>query len=650
MASKLDEIPLLALQNKETQRVIVNVDDDDLNVDVDEKAYSVRSVSLWFSDFFHIFVDFVQFYALFLSLSFRWAWPYSWITGINGTQPAFLVNVDVWNFRKVMSGAYVAKDTEVYSNRVGLDYIHYIVGWMIGVATLCLVAFGVWLVLHCRNSFSVFVQKAFLRRIVVFVCQLMCVPYGVAAARLFHCVRLSPDGESELVLEVKNNVSCWSWEHLAYCVPAGGIFVLGVVLVVCWMIFHIRSQLFSPLQSRHEGYVELKEAEYSQQMDVLWAVGNFFLFSSFKRRFVWYHPFSFVIKGVFVILFASLFSYPTQQIITMTGFSLCLTIFFLVVRPFRLVAFNVLLVISWFVLACYALLGALLQMDVENALLTGKYLEGDLIVLSSSAAILFLFVLAYLVLHHFQICCSKPLWPSLFQPGANGLDENTARYMCAILRGRKLLEVCYHTAPMLAPSHELSRQIQIINAYCREAEQLGDPIHDTLWDLLDELIEAHNNVSSESIYSASSKKTIHKIAKELNGLMPEFRRRLDQREHDFILMSPVKRRMLLKMYVIGIFVNGRAEKLKLAQQTAHIKIKDVSHMEGKQRNVSIGTFAGSVVEDEHYQFMDEVENVPDGSSTSLSTPPSRGGTADSRDNLLKEVEEMFGHVSPVDID
>lgn len=43
--------------------------------------------------------------------------------------------------------------------------------------------------------------------------------------------------------------------------------------------------------------------------------------------------------------------------------------------------------------------------------------------------------------------------------------------------------------PLFAPAHELSRQIQIINTYCREAEILDDPLQDTLWHLLDELIE-----------------------------------------------------------------------------------------------------------------------------------------------------------------
>lgn len=650
MARKLDEMPLLALQNKKTQRVIVDVDETDWNVGITAKK---RSVSLWLSDYLIILVEFVQFYALLLSLSLHWAWPYSWIIGVNGTQPAFLVNVDIWDFLIIQNGAYEAKDAVIATKDVGFNYNSYIAGWMIGVAGACLIGLAVWIVLHYKNSTSVFVQKSILKRVAVVVAQLAFLPYGVAAARLAHCAkRLMIDGETKRVLEVDDNVTCWSGNHVVYLVPAGSIFVLGFIAVSCWMIKQIRSQLFSPLASRHEGYIELKEAEFSGEMDILWAFGNFFLFSSFKRRFVWYRPFIFFIKFIFIMLFASLFLHPTKQIIAMTSVSFCVTLLFLILRPFRLVAFNVLLVLSWFVISCYALLGTLLQLNVENPLLTDKYLKGNLIALSSFAAALFLATFVYLILHHFQVCCSKPLWPSLFQPRSKCLDENTSRYMRAILRGRKLLEVTYHMAPMLTPAHELSRHIQIINAYCREAEQLGDPIHDTLWDLLDELIEAHSNVSPHSIYSASSKKSVHKIAKELNKLMPDFRQRLDQREYDFILMSPLKRRMLLKMYVIGTFVNGRAEKLQLQQQKPKIRAPDVIQTDPKARRASSTTFGGSNIEDEHDRLLAEVEGLIPSESPGLSSmPPSRGETAASNDNdnLLREVEEMLGNVTP-DVD
>ena len=52
---------------------------------------------------------------------------------------------------------------------------------------------------------------------------------------------------------------------------------------------------------------------------------------------------------------------------------------------------------------------------------------------------------------------------------------------------------------MFAPVHELSQQIQVINAYLREAELLSDALHGTLWDLLDEMIVAHEKLEPKSL-------------------------------------------------------------------------------------------------------------------------------------------------------
>lgn len=57
---------------------------------------------------------------------------------------------------------------------------------------------------------------------------------------------------------------------------------------------------------------------------------------------------------------------------------------------------------------------------------------------------------------------------------------------------------------LFAPVHDLSRQIQILNAYCREAEFLGDALHGTMWDLLDEMIEIHAKLAQKSLFAGMS--------------------------------------------------------------------------------------------------------------------------------------------------
>ena len=50
------------------------------------------------------------------------------------------------------------------------------------------------------------------------------------------------------------------------------------------------------------------------------------------------------------------------------------------------------------------------------------------------------------------------------------------RYLVAILRSRNLLKQTYSVPALLAPAHEISRRIKILNAYCREAMYLEHPV------------------------------------------------------------------------------------------------------------------------------------------------------------------------------
>ena len=49
------------------------------------------------------------------------------------------------------------------------------------------------------------------------------------------------------------------------------------------------------------------------------------------------------------------------------------------------------------------------------------------------------------------------------------------------------------------------------------------------------------------------KPTIRTTAAQFMEVMPGFVRRLNQREYDFILVAPVRRRLLLKMYCMSKF-------------------------------------------------------------------------------------------------
>ena len=71
---------------------------------------------------------------------------------------------------------------------------------------------------------------------------------------------------------------------------------------------------------------------------------------------------------------------------------------------------------------------------------------------------------------------------------------------------------------IVAPTHILGRQLQIVNATLSEALMEQDPLASALRDVLDDLIYYHNRVFPVSIFSHSQKITINETAVELYAL------------------------------------------------------------------------------------------------------------------------------------
>eukprot|EP00042_Codosiga_hollandica_P042505 m.391202 g.391202 ORF g.391202 m.391202 type:complete len:166 (-) comp56345_c0_seq9:463-960(-) len=87
-----------------------------------------------------------------------------------------------------------------------------------------------------------------------------------------------------------------------------------------------------------------------------------------------------------------------------------------------------------------------------------------------------------------------------------------------------------------------------------------DFLSDSLWQLLDELIEAHNSVSPDCIFRFGTKRSTRETAENLLQIMPHFAKRLRQRDYDMMFIQPRLRRCLLKMYCLSAFVHDASGK------------------------------------------------------------------------------------------
>ena len=714
-----DQLPLF----EKPEKVVVDLDDDE---EENEDTFVHHGITLWVSDAVIMIIQHIQISALILTMGERWGFPRDFVRYASFT---FIFNLDFWEFTKVMiSGAYIGPinlDTFIESDKIGIDYSYYLIAWTVCIALIgCgfLITYGVFLY---RKPLYLLLHIARMKRIFSVFIQLVCLPVGITYARVFHC-------RSDNVWNVQNNLQCYSVEHLLFVVVA---LIIGILLFLVYpinMIRKIRGQVICYSQEKHEGYLQLKEAEYNQGLDILWAVGQFHLFSSFRRLWIYYRPIMMVLHFCLVSYFAALLHFSENNPVRLSlmqkllinvpilvffflvlfvlfssglarppvsafrsftswfcwkGISRLLHIVFnitptwvvaklflvllvvglcfidhvgggigallsllclIMVRslPFRIMSFNFMILFCLVINISNAYVGTVVKMFNSNELVNAIYAppipETILTWINVSWACGAILWIVYLLARYLRVLFPKrPLWPTLTTDGKSNISEETKKYMRAVLRGRHTLEKALSSPPMFAPVHELERQIHIINAYCREAEILDDPTFDSLWDLLDELIEAHRTLAPNSLFALSVKKTIRETAKEFMTLMPQMRKRLDQREYDFILMDPMKKRMLLKMYVLGTFVNGRMDKVK-----HDVEKKVYTALKEAENNKTLSSLYGSSTRYDWDSMVDmagpystfDMMRTTSSSGSRPGTSMSVGSRPDSVEKLLDAVE------------
>ncbi|XP_032219672.2 uncharacterized protein LOC5519119 [Nematostella vectensis] len=708
-----EEIALLS----EPQKVVL-VDVDEEEDDDESEVYTHHGITLWVSDAVILLVQHLQIFALFLVMSERWGYPRDFIRHL---RYIFFVNLDVWEYLKVskiFSSTYTGSATGfVPSSVLPFTYQYYFIAWVAFIFVVCMTFLGAYLyVLHKRPLYML-LHIARMKRVFCVTVQLMCMPVGIAVARVFHCRR---DDQGVVIWNADNDLQCWSMPHYIYVAVA---LLIGLLLFIAYpinLIRKTRGQVISFNPEKHEGYLQLKEAEYNQGLDILWAVGQFHLFSSFRRMWIYYRPIMFFLKFfllcffgastyytktttkaeklylsipivlsfvviMFVMLSSSVSRPPMKRCRAFTfwlirkfvtellnllfnvRFSILLPKLMLVVvafgfysihssggamgallslmmltmlrcLPFRIRSFNFMIIFSLLMNIANAYLGCVVEEyqndSMVSSLVVHPYPLYALITVNGLWTVVAMAWVIYLLLRYYQVVGQgRPLWPMLSKDGKS-MDGETKKYMQAVLRGRHILEKALSSPAIFAPVHELERQIHIINAYCREAEYLEDPTFESLWDLLDELIEAHRALSPQSLFSQSNKKSVRETAKEFMKMMPQMRKRLDQREYDFILMSPLKKRMLLKMYVLGAFVNGRCDKIRY-----EVEKKVHKSLQKAAQTPSVISSAESFEWDSLYGSKDPYATTDTyGTNSSIGSRPGTSMSSRSVDKLLDAVD------------
>nr|CAB3263091.1 uncharacterized protein LOC101242461 [Phallusia mammillata] len=400
---------------------------------------------------------------------------------------------------------------------------------------------------------------AILMHVLIITMQVLAMPIGIQIGKIFWCV---PSSNS---MDVANTVVCWQGEHIAYILIGLLVAIAVFILYPIWLIRSIRFEVISSNARKHEGYLQLKHCEYVFDLDTSWIDRQFLSFGSFRRFWIYHKPINHIFKLIVLCFYAGLFNDRLVQASLIFASLLIMLVMCMIRIPFRVTSFNIPLLWSWLCLCCNSVIGAMQNIpEIQSAFLLPSYIEGELILINVSWLVgMALFVVYFVLRLKGIICANVPLWPSMLHHGMDGLNKNTRRYMVAAINGKSAVKQALNCPALLAPVHLLAHHIQVVNALACESEYIDDPLHSTLRDALDDLIDLHSKLVPQSIFTESLKMNVQSTVTDLMEVLPAFTKRLRQRQFDMILVPPVRRRLLLKMFAISCFMRGRQ------QQPAH---------------------------------------------------------------------------------
>lgn len=83
---------------------------------------------------------------------------------------------------------------------------------------------------------------------------------------------------------LKLNIILLIGAHIAFMALVLIIFLFLFIIYPFILIKWIREQVFSGDRKRHEGFLQLKEAEYEQGLDILWDIGMILEYSNLESN------------------------------------------------------------------------------------------------------------------------------------------------------------------------------------------------------------------------------------------------------------------------------------------------------------------------------------------------------------------------------
>eukprot|EP00164_Ancoracysta_twista_P010446 GFYU01015757.1.p1 GENE.GFYU01015757.1~~GFYU01015757.1.p1 ORF type:complete len:799 (+),score=159.78 GFYU01015757.1:384-2780(+) len=516
-----------------------------------------RDISLYWTEKVWILFHAVQIYGLLLHMSDTWPWPrvhldrHYWMT---------VFNCDIVGF-------YTISPTVNRTDLTPKDINEYI-GCFILLPWF--MAMSYWICNQLlKKKFAKLRHHLRLSNILTFLGILFYLPITLA---LSWAVKCDKDGFMDILPLEK----CFHTHHIlltTVVVCTGVLFLFGFPLT---LVAYISPNIVHRRSALHEEHMRTKEMEYLLGLDADWRINHYSLFSSFRRRFVYMKVAVMMLKLLLGCLVVFLRDYKLYQI---GGVVVCFFFFLLYCvfhMPYRHSSSNIVFIaVMWSVLT-NAGFGYMKAAEINNAILVDSNLVACLQWINVTALVVVAMAFVAGVIGHihdffpdfnlfgclgdanpvtsWMIGVWDSFWDSFIEYGWNvnscyidRVTKGHLNYVAAIRSGKHFLEHNVTISPEFVKLDELEDIIDEVHDCWADAKLLEHQLETKLHDILVDLVALVRIVEPRSFLPND----------HLEEHLGPFRRRLDQRELDLILVPPRNRSLLLKLLAVRAFIGDR---------------------------------------------------------------------------------------------
>ena len=397
-----------------------------------------RRVSLLWQDCFILFLDFLQFFAIYQSMALRWTWPKEWFSN---TYFVFLCNLDVYEFVKLhTSGVYNSvQDYSTPSSSVPVKFSDISIGWLVTILMLIAVYSIMYGVLWYRKSPALMTRMAYTRRVYYVIIQALTLPLATYAGHVFQCTDTD-------TVDVMNELKCFSGLHWLYVTFSLIILFFLFVLFPAYMVYVTRSESVGSCPKHHESFLLLKETEYKVGLNKSWLVADMFVFSSFRFWGLYHRAVMQWLKLPIIIAFCAGFQNISSQSLAVTLLFFGYFVVFIFVRPYRILIYNIMMLLSFLTLGCLGIIGSMVSRynvyTLSSPWLLPQYSRWVLTTIITSWAVFWFMFLVYLVVRSIlyqRKLVTTPLWPTFSSSSNDHLSQQTKKFLKTFLHARFVL-------------------------------------------------------------------------------------------------------------------------------------------------------------------------------------------------------------------